>query len=116
MLMRFLTDKGVKKVKGDQVTARECYMASLKRGLGNEENMSINSLEVRDERTRVLAEPGGELKDIVLNPDRPDKTTRVGLDLPREFKVRLWDFLVENQDVFAWTRGHVSDRPQGGRT
>lgn len=103
LLMQFSMDKGVREVKGDQVAAKECYMASLKGGSGSRENISIDSLEVQDERTRVLAEPGGELEDIVLNPDTPDETTRVGLDLLKEFKVRLRDFLVENRDVFAWT-------------
>lgn len=69
------------------MAAKECYMESLKEGLGNRENMSIDSLEVRDEKARVLAELGGELEDIVLNPDMPDETTRVGSDLPGEFKV-----------------------------
>lgn len=30
LLMRFLTDEGVREVRGDQAAARECYVASLK--------------------------------------------------------------------------------------
>lgn len=73
------------------MAAKDCYMASLKGGSGPRENMSIDSLKVQNERTRVLAESGGELEDIVLNPDMLNETTWVGSNLPREFKVRLWD-------------------------
>lgn len=45
------------------------------------ENMSIDSLEVQDEKARVLAKLGGELEDIVLNPNTLDEITRVGSDL-----------------------------------
>lgn len=38
-------DKGIGKVKGDQVADRECYMTSLKGGPGPRENMSIDSLK-----------------------------------------------------------------------
>lgn len=60
-------------------------------------------LEVRDKRTQVIAEPGGELEDIILNIDAPDGITRVGSDLPEAFKAWLRDFLIKNRDVFAWT-------------
>lgn len=46
LLMHFLTNKGVGEVKGDQAAARECYMASLKEGPSNRENMSIDNLKV----------------------------------------------------------------------
>lgn len=46
LLMRFLIKGEVGEVKGDQVVARECYMASLKGEPTLKENMSIDSLEV----------------------------------------------------------------------
>lgn len=46
LLMHFPMDKGVEEVKGDQAAARECYMASVKGGPCNRENMSIDSLKV----------------------------------------------------------------------
>lgn len=50
----------------------------------------------------MIAEPEGELKDIILDTDILDGTTRVGVDLPKEFKAQLRDFLTKNRDVFSW--------------
>lgn len=58
--------------------------------------MSIEGLEVRGEKTRMAAEPEGDLEDIILNTNIPDRTTRVGADLQNEYRVRLRDFLVKN--------------------
>lgn len=96
LLMRFPSEGGIGEVRGDQVAARECYMASLKGEPAPKESMSIDSLEVRDERTRVVVEPGGEMEDIILNPNTLDGVTRVGLNLLGEFKVWLQDFLINN--------------------
>lgn len=89
LLMCFPTEGGVGEVKGDQITFRECYMASLKGEPTPKENMSIYSLEVRDKRAQVIAEPEGELEDVTLDPNTTDKVTRGGADLPEEFKARL---------------------------
>lgn len=93
-LMHFLTEKGIREVRGDQVAGRECYIALLKGESIPRENMSIKSLEVWDERVRVVVESRGELEDIILNINTPDGTTWVGSDLPMEFTVRLRDFLL----------------------
>lgn len=50
LLICFPMEKGIREIKGDQMTARECYMTSLKGEPAPRENMSIDSLEVRDER------------------------------------------------------------------
>lgn len=93
-----------REVKGDQVIARECYMVSLKGELSSsKENMLIEGLEARGERAQVAAEPLGDLENIILNTDIPDRTTRVGADLLKEYRTRLRNFLIENWDVFAWT-------------
>lgn len=46
--MRFLTEEGVKKVKGDQMVARECYVASMK-GKESKEALIIDNMEDRDD-------------------------------------------------------------------
>lgn len=86
LLMRFPTEGGFKEVRRDQVAARECYMASLKGESAPKEYITIESLKVRDERTRVVVEPEGELKDVILDSDTPDIVTQVGSDLSGEFK------------------------------
>lgn len=68
LLMRFPMEKGIGEVRGDQVIARECYMASLKgESSSSKENMSIEGPEIQGEKTRMAAEPEGDLEDIVLN-------------------------------------------------
>lgn len=89
LLMRFPTEGGVREVNGDQVATRECYIALLKGESVLKKTMSINNLEVRDGRTRVIAEPRGKLEDIILNPNTPKGVTQVGSDLQGEFKVQL---------------------------
>lgn len=37
--------------------------------------MSIDNLEVRDERTQAVAEPGGELENVILDIKNPDRVT-----------------------------------------
>lgn len=64
-------------------------MALLKGELAPRKNMSIDSLEVRDERTPVVVELGGKLKDIILNPNGLNGITQVGSDLSGEFKAWL---------------------------
>lgn len=46
ILMCFPTKEGVGEVRGDQVTARECYVTSLNGEPTPKETMSIDSLEV----------------------------------------------------------------------
>lgn len=59
LLICFLTKEGVGEVRGDQVAALECYVTSLKGESAPKESMSINSLEVQDERTQEVVEPRG---------------------------------------------------------
>lgn len=100
--MRFPTEKGIGEVKGDQVITRECYMASLKGELSSyKENMSIEGLESQGRETRIAAEPEGDLEDVILDASIPDQTTRIGVDLPYEYKAQLGNFLTNNRDVFA---------------
>ena len=48
-----------------------------------------------------------EVENVVLAPNNPDQTDRVGTNLPEPFKGGLIEFLREYQDVFAWTAEQV---------
>uniref|UniRef100_A0A2N9HHU0 Uncharacterized protein n=1 Tax=Fagus sylvatica TaxID=28930 RepID=A0A2N9HHU0_FAGSY len=52
---------------------------------------------------RLLVKPSGELDTIELEDGRPERTTKVGADLPPEMKESLVQFLKDNKDVFAWS-------------
>lgn len=49
----------------------------------------------------MVAKLGGELEDIILDSNVPDRVTQVGSDLPKEFKRKLLNFLIENWDMFT---------------
>uniref|UniRef100_A0A2N9H4C4 Uncharacterized protein n=1 Tax=Fagus sylvatica TaxID=28930 RepID=A0A2N9H4C4_FAGSY len=95
LLLKFPTEHGIGEVRGDQIAARECYLASLGSG-GQNQTMSI-------EEQKILVKPSGELDTIELEDGRPERTTKVGADLPPEMKESLVQFLKDNKDVFAWS-------------
>uniref|UniRef100_A0A2N9F4Z3 Uncharacterized protein n=1 Tax=Fagus sylvatica TaxID=28930 RepID=A0A2N9F4Z3_FAGSY len=95
LLLKFPTEHGIGEVRGDQVAARECYLASLGSG-GQNQTMSI-------EEQRVLVKPSGELATVELEDGRPERTTKIGADLPPKIKESLVQFLKDNKDVFAWS-------------
>uniref|UniRef100_A0A2N9HF13 Integrase catalytic domain-containing protein n=1 Tax=Fagus sylvatica TaxID=28930 RepID=A0A2N9HF13_FAGSY len=84
-----------REVRGDQVAARECYLASLGSG-GQNQTMTI-------EEQKILVKPSGELDTIELEDGRPERTTKIGAELPPKIKESLVQFLKDNKDVFAWS-------------
>ncbi|GMP35076.1 hypothetical protein CsSME_00007683 [Camellia sinensis var. sinensis] len=107
LAMKFSTDLGVGTVKGEQTTARECYVASLKE-VKLKEAMIIEGLDVRDEDELVRGEPVEELVEVNIDPTNPIRTAKIGSQLPAQAKADLTALLTEHRDVFAWTH---SDMP-----
>uniref|UniRef100_A0A2N9GIU6 Uncharacterized protein n=1 Tax=Fagus sylvatica TaxID=28930 RepID=A0A2N9GIU6_FAGSY len=68
LLLKFPTEHGIGEVRGDQIAARECYLASLGSG-GQNQTMSI-------EEQKTLVKPSGELDTIELEDGRPERTTK----------------------------------------
>uniref|UniRef100_A0A2N9HAC0 Uncharacterized protein n=1 Tax=Fagus sylvatica TaxID=28930 RepID=A0A2N9HAC0_FAGSY len=95
LLLKFPTEHGIGEVRGDQVAARECYLASLGSG-GQNQTMTI-------EEQKILVKPSGELDTIELEDGRPERTTKIGAELPPKIKESLVQFLKDNKDVFAWS-------------
>ena len=91
--VKFPTEYGVGEVQGDQLEARECYLAMLAM---DEQTQTMNI-----EERRIVAEPTEVLEDISLDEDDPRKSTRIGVDLEGKIKKDLIHFLRENIDVFA---------------
>ena len=90
--VKFPTDNGVGKVKGDQILARECYQAVL---------------AAKENHTWVIEEKGENkmeaLETVALVENEITKTTRIGTTLSPKMRTRLIQFLKENLDVFAWS-------------
>ena len=93
--VKFPTENGVGEVQGDQLAARECYLAML----AMDEQAQMMNIEER----RVVMEPIEALENISLDEENPEKSTRIGADLEEKIKKDLIRFLRENIDVFAWS-------------
>ena len=92
-MIKFSTEYGIGEVRGDQVVARECYIAML------EMDDHQQTMCIKEERT--TAEPVEELEEVTLDDSRPERTTRVGTLASQLVHQALTTFLRENQDVFT---------------
>ena len=90
--VKFPTDNGVGKVKGDQVLARECYQAIL----AAKENHTWMIEESEEDKMEAL-------EIVALTEGKTTKTTRIGTTLSLDLRTRLVQFLKENLDIFAWS-------------
>ena len=90
--VKFLTDNGVSKVNGDQVLARECYQAVLVA----KENHTWMIKEKEEDKVEAL-------ETMELVEGETVKTTRIGMTLSLEMRMRLVQFLKENLDIFVWS-------------
>ena len=95
LMIKFPTEYGVGEVRGDQVVARECYIAML------EMDDHLQTMNIEEER--AVAEPVEGLEEILLDNSRPERTTRIGTLASPPVRQALMAFLRENQDVFAWS-------------
>ena len=75
-------------VRGDQVVARECYIAML------EMDNHLQTMSIKEQRTVV--EPAEGLEEILLNNTRPEQTTRIGTLASPPIRQALTTFLREN--------------------
>ena len=93
--VKFPTEYKVGQVQGDQLAARECYLAML----AMDENVQMMNIE----EIRVTAKPTEVLKDVTLNKNNPEKYMGVGVSMEKKTKENLVQFLKESIDVFAWS-------------
>ncbi|KAK2999828.1 hypothetical protein RJ639_023077 [Escallonia herrerae] len=98
MKMKFPTENGVREVKGDQMVARQCYMASCR----NRANETLIIEDLRDETKVERGKPAKERPiDIELYPGNQEKTVRVGTGLSDDLKLKLVDLLRSYSDISA---------------
>ena len=67
--VKFPTEYGTGEVQGDQLVARECYLAMLAMG----EQMQTMNIKER----RTLVKPIEILEDVSLDKSNPEKITRI---------------------------------------
>ena len=95
LMIKFPMEYGIGELRGDQVAARECYIAML------EMEDHQQTMCIREQRT--MAEPVKELEEVILDESRPGRTTRMGTLANPTIRQDLAGFLRMNQDVFAWS-------------
>ena len=71
--VKFPIDYGVEQIQGDQLAARECYLAML--------TMDEQVQTMNIEEKRIVVEPIKVLEDISLDENNPERCTKVGVDL-----------------------------------
>ena len=91
--VKFLTECRVGQVQGDQLAARECYLAML----AMDEQVQTMNIEEK----RVVAEPTEALEDIPLDENNLKRCTRVGANLEEKIKKDLVRFLRKSIYVCA---------------
>ena len=96
LLVHFPTEHGIGELKGDQATIRECYFAFLGPEIKHHQIMVIG-------KRQKLVEPTEKLEVIVLDDEKPDKTTNIGIKMDGRIREPLIEFLKDNIDIFAWT-------------
>ena len=93
--VKFPTEHGIGQAQGDQLAARECYLAMM----ALDEQVQTLSIEER----RVVAEPIKVLENVLLQENDPEKFTRIGTGIKEKAREDLIQFLRKSIDVFAWS-------------
>ena len=94
-MIKFPTDYGIGELRGDQVAARECYIAMVE--------MKDHQQTICIEEQRTTAEPIEELEEMILDESRPGRTTRMESLASQPIRQALAVFLEMNQGLFAWS-------------
>ncbi|KAK2999168.1 hypothetical protein RJ639_022612 [Escallonia herrerae] len=97
--MKFPMEHGIGEVKGDQTTARQCYVTSCRSK--NKEALIIEDLW--EDTKMQIGEPVEDLVSIEVYPGEENKTVRIGSNLKEDTKLELVNLLRTYADIFAWT-------------
>ena len=100
LLVKFPIEYGLGQAQGDQLAARECYLAML----AMDKQVQTMSIEKR----RVVVEPTEVLESIPLDENNLEKFTRIGTSMKEKMKQDLVQFLRKSIDVFAWCHEDMS--------
>ena len=69
-MIKFPTEYEVGEIQGDQVAARECYIAMLEM----DDHLQVMNIE----KQWTVAEPVERLEEILLDDSKTNRTTRIG--------------------------------------
>ena len=95
LMIKFPTDYGVGELQGNQVAARECYVAMM------EMDDHLQAMSIKEHRmTSELIE---KLEEVFLNDSNLDRTTKIGTLASLTIRQALTNFLRSNRDIFTWS-------------
>ena len=98
MVVKFPTENGVGKARGDQWIARECYLASMKQKAVD--SVHVDELDMRDELD-TQPTPSEELELVQLD-DQSEHLAYIGSKIAEDVRDHLIHFLKQNVEVFDW--------------
>ena len=92
-MIKFPTNYGVGELRGNQVAARECYVAIM------EMDDHLQAMSIK--KHRITMEPVEKLEDVFLDNLNREWTTKIGTLASPAVRQALTTFLRRNRDVFA---------------
>ncbi|GKV35101.1 hypothetical protein SLEP1_g43414 [Rubroshorea leprosula] len=90
MMIKFPTPNGVGMARGKPVEVVE------------EKTLTVDSLDMREELKECRTEPIDQVKPVVLDEKRPERTVNIGVDMDPSFMAQLENCFREHKDIFAW--------------
>ncbi|GKV27797.1 hypothetical protein SLEP1_g36923 [Rubroshorea leprosula] len=67
-----------------------------------EKTLTVDSLDMREELKECRTEPIDQVKPVVLDEKRPERTVNIGVDMDPSFVAQLENCFREHKDIFAW--------------
>ena len=95
LMIKFPTDYNVGELRGNQVAARECYVAIM------EMDDHLQAMSIEEHQTTT--EPVEKLEEVFLDDSNHERTTKIGTLASPTIRQELTAFLRSNRDIFAWT-------------
>ena len=95
LMIKFPTDYGVGELRGNQVAARECYVAMMEM----DDHLQAMSIE----KHQMTMEPVEKLEEVFLDDSNLERTTKIGTLAIPAIRQALTSFLKSNGDIFAWS-------------
>ncbi|XP_074362650.1 uncharacterized protein LOC141702951 [Apium graveolens] len=105
--MKFPTEFGVGEMCGDQAISRQCYFTTVVPKKQDCDSQTVNEVvqidpdNIIDIPRELSFSPVGEIVEVSIVENSPDKTVKVGKDLNIQVKDELTRLLREFSDIFA---------------
>ena len=93
LMIKFPTNYGVGELQGNQVAARECYVAMM------EMDDHLQAMNIEEHRTTI--EPVEKLEEVFLDDSDHEQTTKIRTLANPAIRQELTAFLRSNRDIFA---------------